>query len=507
VADLEAPLRLRRLARARELPYLHRQPWPLFDAARRHEAVRPLGLGLHSRGLAAVDHEQEGILAQLALSMFHRAYTLIRSPGEPAAWMGRYIPAFELRTNDDTGDVGATLTSDESITYVGNMFRERWEYLARGSLHDVARWRDLAELELLAHLGADIVVTLDPQILAIRNDPLLQGLNVMTPEEAFLLAGVWSRVVHNAFCQGPVTYNNGLYYWALTRALTPASWPGYCAFVRMRWRGDDGPVLLELASSILDHLTAINRALDRLVVLWQCDTSNDTISELFDEFERVVLGTWAVYDNVALLAGTYFGISLTPRTAWNVRDKGWRKAVEGTGEARARSLAQLIRADQPRFEASEQIRHQLAHRARLSPVRQITGSGGRQEEEPRIWLSGEAFVAFENALARMGVSPDTWGVAARLPAGKLKVNEVSEGPSVWIEVDREAQALVDPVVLAIRLASHAAGFANASFRILDPLSDPRMPDRSLCAGAPSEEWATPQAASLEILSSPLSGLI
>ena len=142
------------------------------------------------------------------------------------------------------------------------------------------------------------------------------------------MAGVWSRVVHNAFCQGPVTYNNGLYYWALTRALTPASWPGYCAFVRMRWRGDDGPVLLELASSILDHLTAINRALDRLVVLWQCDTNNDTISELFDEFERVVLGTWAVYDNVALLAGTYFGISLTPRTAWNVRDKGWRKAVE-----------------------------------------------------------------------------------------------------------------------------------------------------------------------------------
>jgi hypothetical protein len=110
--------------------------------------------------------------------------------------------------------IGATLTTDESITSAGSMFRERWEYVARDSLHDVTRWAELAELELLGHLGADVVVTIDRTILSLRNHALLRGLNVMTPEEAFVLVGVWSRVVHNAFCEGAVGYNNGLYYWA-----------------------------------------------------------------------------------------------------------------------------------------------------------------------------------------------------------------------------------------------------------------------------------------------------
>jgi hypothetical protein len=84
--------------------------------------------------------------------------------------------------------------------------------VARDSLHDVTRWAELAELELLGHLGADVVVTIDRTILSLRNHALLRGLNVMTPEEAFVLVGVWSRVVHNAFCEGAVGYNNGLYY-------------------------------------------------------------------------------------------------------------------------------------------------------------------------------------------------------------------------------------------------------------------------------------------------------
>ncbi len=506
MADLDAPLRLRRLTREHELPYLHKKPWPLFDAARRHETVRPLGVGLHSRGLRGVDEVQARILSQLALSMFPRAYRVVRTPDEPATWMSKYVPALELRTNAGTGDIGATLTTDESITSAGSMFRERWEYVARDLLHDVTRWSELAELELLGHFGADVVVTIDPTILALRDHSLLRGLNVMTPEEAFVLVGVWSRVVHNAFCEGAVGYNNGLYYWALTRALAPASWPSYCAFVQSRWAGADGPALFELSSSILDHLTALNRALDGLFALWQCDTNNDTISELLDEFERVVLGVWAVYDNVVLLAGTYFKIVLPVRTAWSVRDKRWRKAMEKTGEPRAIAIAQLVGDHGARFEASEQIRDQIVHRARLSPVRRLTGTGPRSEEEPRIWLSGHALVAFENALGRMGVSPDVWGVDSRQPAGKMTVNEVSDAGTVSIEVDRPAQALIDPVVLAIRLAAHAAWFGNEAFRLLDLLSDPRVADKSACAAPPTELWATPQAAAAAILSGPLSGL-
>jgi hypothetical protein len=506
VADLDAPLRLRRLTREHELPYLHQKPWPLFDAARRHEAVRPVGVGLHSRGLRSVGEVQARILSQLGLSMFHRAYVVVRTPDEPAGWMSKYVPALELRTNADTGDIGATLTTDESITSAGSMFRERWEYVARDLLHDVTRWPELAELELLAHFGADVVVTIDPTILALRDHSLLRGLNVMTPEEAFVLVGVWSRVVHNAFCEGAVAYNNGLYYWALTRALTPASWPGDCAFVRTRWAGTDGPLLFELASSILDHLTAINRALDGLFALWQCETNNDTISELLDEFEHIVLGVWAVYDNVVLLAGTYFRIELPIKTAWNVCDKRWRKAMEKTGEPRAIALAQLVRDQRARFEASEQIRDQIVHRARLSPVRRLTGTGPRPEEEPRIWLSGDALVAFERALGRMGVSPGMWGLDTRRPAGKMTVNEVSDAGTASIEVDRPAHALIDPVVLAIRLAAHAAWLGNESFRLLDPLSDPRVVDKSACAAPPTEPWATPLAAALAILSGPLSGL-
>jgi hypothetical protein len=129
-----------------------------------------------------------------------------------------------------------------------------------------------AELEAFAILRVDIVVTVDDLLLELRASPDLIGLNVMTPEEAMVVVGVWTRTIHEAFITH-AKVSNGLYHWAAARAVVPAAWPSYCAFVYGRYDLPDGGELTDLAGSTS---TMSRRCCGPLTGSWACGTAQRT---------------------------------------------------------------------------------------------------------------------------------------------------------------------------------------------------------------------------------------
>lgn len=492
-------------------PPIHRtaRPLDIFAALRKHESWRPIEVGLHAKGLDHADPTVDLIVGELAPHARRNAPVVWASPGMPGR-AGR--PAF---VTFDVQDLPSGLSSAVAQAPAGETRalvsgHERWRWIAEHQLHDRGRVPDLLELEGLAALGSDVILTNDSALLAIREHPHLRGLNLMTPQEGFVLVGVLSRLTHSAFVSGLGGTNTGLYYWALARALTPAAWPAFAAYVELERHGPRDRLHFDLAGSILDRLTSTGRALDRLVSAWQCKTDNDTLAELIDEFDRVVLNTWGIYDNIALLAGHSFDISLQSPSHWNVLNAAWLNRVIENGGPKGRAIAGLVDAERAELKASHEVRHQMAHRARLRRLRLV--GKGRGPDEPRVWLTGENVLSRLDAAAELqGTSLADWGIEERYPAGRESVGLVGAGEAVdTYEIEVPQRALVDPLAFALRVAAHGARLANEAFRILDPAADPRIahePRLRSLPGPPEQfDWSSPRAASTAVLLSPLSGL-
>jgi hypothetical protein len=412
--------------------------------------------------------------------------------------------AMEAGADGQPKAVSRTATSEQTAFL---MRAELWRWLAAQELNNPARVRELFELEALHQWGADLIMTEDPDLLRLRDHQFLQPLNVMTPPEAFVLIGVWSRVVHAAFVAGPLGVNVGLHHWAFAHALTPAAWRALRALDQVRRIAPESEDVFDLLSSILDRLGAISRAFDRLFATSQCESNNDTLSELLDEFDRIVLGSWAVYDSVSLLVGTYFHVKLAKPYMWSLLNETWASKLAALPDSRAGAIAALVHGEGPVLHASQAIRHQLGHRARLVTVRAVRP---RQPEAGRVWVSGDTLRRLEQSLAELRISAVNWGVEDVIEAGRIAVM-TGDDPSASYETDHTRQALVDPTVLAARIATHAAWLANETIRLLDLPSDRRVRDKAACdqlpSSVPGADWTSARGANVAILSSPLSGLI
>ena len=501
--------RLRRLFYG---PPIHRSARPLniFAALRKHESLRPIEVGFHSKGLDHGDPTVDLIIGELAPHARRNAPVVWASPGMPARAARHAFVTFELR-DLPSGHPSAVAHAREGEIHAVVTGQQRCQWIADNELHDSARVSDLLELEGLAALGSDLILTNNSSLLAIREHPHLRPLNLMTPQEGFVLVGVLSRLTHSAFVSGVGGANTGLYYWALARALTPAGWPAFAAYAELQRQGPRERLLFDLAGSILDRLTSIGRALDRLVGVWHCATDNDTLAELVDEFDRVVLNTWAVYDNIALLVGRSFDVTLRSPFQWNVLNASWRTSVNAKGGLPGRAIVDLIDLEREELEASLEVRHQMVHRVQLGRIR--VARKGRGQDEPRIWLTGEQVLSrIDAAATRQATTPAAWGIEERFPAGPELVTLVDAGEAVdRYEVEVPQRALVDPLAFAVRIAAHGARLANETFRILDPAADPRIADavrlRSLPGPPDRFDWSSQRAASTAVLLSPLSGLL
>jgi hypothetical protein len=482
-------------------PTIGRRPVDLFDAARKHEPVRPICVGLLTSALQPATQAEEVTLRELLPLGRPRALELLVSPGAVPTFLqvrpDYLAPTFEIVRRDDQWEAHTKTEDEESWTWL--IGADRWDYAAKEHFPaEPSRVAQLREIDALRELGADVVIATDPELLSHRLDRWLAPMSLMSVEEAAVVIGIWSRLTHRAFVASPMGVNTGLYYWALTRALTPAAWPGFAAAVRLQRHDDRDREVFDLFGSILTRLTSVSRALDGLVALWQCPRNNDTTAELLDDFDRTILGSWAIYDNLALLVGKSLHISLGTPTQWSLLHPAWRRALEACGDSRARPLLDYIVGQTAHLEVSQEVRHQLIHRARFNPIA-VRGRDATME------VDGGTLARIEAALRTIGADPADWGFDGTYGPGTMTVTDVND-PNAEYEFERGRWALIRPVPFAIRTAAHVARFTNEIVEHLDLAADPRLAGQPRFS-APSDPYFSPRGAAMAVLLSPLSGLV
>lgn len=474
-------------------------PADVFEAARKHETVRPILVGVQTSTLHLATPEERIVLGELASKGRPPALEMCLSPGTVPEWLHVGPPAFDIE-RDAAGNLVAHSKSDESEQWTALWQEERWEWAVDAQFGgDRARLEQLLEIEALRRWGSDLTITFDPALTEHRRHRIFDNYNLMTLSEAAVIIGVWSRVIHKAFVAGAMGMNNGLYYWSLARALTPAAWPGFAASLRLeRYDAEDREVA-DLFGSVLDRLASLGRSLDRLVAVWQCSPNNDTTAELVDEFDRLVLGSWAIYDNLALLVGRYFRIRLEPLTRWGMLSKDWRKSVAAVADPRAAKVLAHVRAETHWLAVSEEVRHQLIHRARFTQMGDARGA------DSVIRIEGRTLERVEAALRNLGAELGDWGFELVLEGGPIRVVNVNDASDVY-EFDRGREGWLRPTVFALRTVAHAARFTNRIIELLDLASDSRLEGESR-SEAPSDPYFAPRGAAMAVLLSPLSGLV
>lgn len=479
---------------------------PFARATRRPDFGDPMRICLHTAGLKDLNDEQRFIVTELCAPYRRRALEVFRTPGEaPPEWAE--VPFFEVeRYEKETG----TLWIKQGERRVQS---EAWllgDHLRLLGARGIEGWleREIIELSSALSLDADMFVTAQSDILASRKELFLDRYNVLGPHEAFPVIGVWSRGIGECYLADPVNIGDW-YPWVLARALTPAAWPGYAALTYGDRILPNGSEIHDLASSVLARLERLLTILDEIVFAWQQPRPRGLALEL----DSVVLGGSAIQDNLALLAGRYFEIQLKHDWAWSLLRPRWQNAMRRTENERAGRLVVYVTRIAPSLRLAHELRHHAIHRA-LVPT-QLQPSGARLDE--RIQLSARLLNALKRSLLEMGESAAGWGITGERGPEWIPVTVFREGGGAErYEEHSEGSASLDPVLFAVRLCALTARLIDRFFRIIDPASDPRLPDdvrTRAIAATPAKrsggrwDMFSPANARAAILSSPLSGLV
>ena len=354
--------------------------------------------------------------------------------------------------------------------------------------------------------GAHFVVTKDAAMLSARDLPGLREVNVVTPIEAGVLMGAWSRATGRNGLFSHWVAGDSMSYWALTRGITPGGWSAFGAFVRGSRVFERGDRIQSLAQSMFTRLDYMVEALDDLFVLWQRDVTNPVIDDISNLLDGALLRGWAVQDNVALLVSNWFGVGLQQPERISLHERLWRKAIR----AHSTEGGRIIHALEPWrqvLRATESLRHHAVHRESFGSIRVQTADG---QEHSRIFLPARVSADLRQDLRSAGLQPIHWGLEDQVEAHDVH-HTVDHGGGFFEEFDEMdgGGAFLDPVPFTAQFVASVAGLANALFLSLHPETDPRLPVRlrTLAATPSNEKWASPEMAWRLILTSPLSGLI
>jgi hypothetical protein len=484
----------------------HDRPANPFEGARRARTGRLLRVGLHSALATGASAAQVSLIEGLRTPLAHRAIEIVPVAGRVPRWMrcGRRFRIVEVA--DDYHEVVLRYREPDGrrVKQISSVSNGAWPWLA-GTLGFGEDFSVFLELEALVALGADLIITVDDRLLAARDGRHLRGFNLMTPAEAMVIVGVWSRTIHEAFITH-TGWNVGMYYWAAARAVTPAAWPSFCAFVRGVHALPDGQEIADLGGSILDHLKMLFRGLDRILAIWQCPTNNDTNDEMQHEFVQIVIAAWSLHDNIALLAGRYLEIDLAGRHGpdWELAKARWTASMarRGATDRRASALVDLVEDHRLYVEAIRDLRNAFAHRARNRMTRML---GTEDLETGRLVFRGTMLDDVYGRLAKTPEGADAWGFGPVQDLGNVGSTDVSTGERHEVQMGR--QSSLDLVPFAARLVAYVSWLSNETFRILDPLSDDRIPHRERCAKHRHDTWSTPDGAASVIATSGVAGLV
>lgn len=500
-------LQLNRLRYNRQSWVGQREPANSFESlVGPREVPRQIRVCLHTRGLERVDQDELLILHELVADYRAKAIEAFRTPGETThRWANS--PSFEAELPE--ADTGESLR----IRWMGTVIDSWLPY--RRQLIDIGERRpggahgiqDLVELLAADRIGSDLIVTTKREVLSMRDEWPLSGLNVLSPREAFPVLGVWSRAVNECYLAGPMRLV-GFYSWILTRALVPAAWPGFGAFVYGEHRFQGGEELRVLANSVLSRLDRLVEALDRMMVIWQTREQRG----MARDFDGVVLGASAILDNLALLVGKFLGVNLKQHFEWSMLSKRWLDAVRRTGE-RGDRLVHYLRGVKPYLEVSREFRHHAVHRNLLETIGIASAMNPRESGE-RIELSSGTLRSVKEALVTAGEVGSAWGITGERGPERIPVT-THLGDDLVERHDRvsEGSALLDPMPFAVRLVAHVSRITNRVFEILDPPSDPRIPEdiqtrlRRRPGGDGGWNMFSAENSRVALLSSPLSGVV
>lgn len=476
-----------------------------FESARKARAERLLRVGFQAASASTPGSSTEQLLDALRTPWSHKAIELVPIHGKAVRWLpnGHRFRMFTRRSGELEAASRSTDERGRRVLHLALVSgHERWAWVARemGWGVDVTK---LLELEALAAQGADLIVTEDAALIAARGHQFLRELNLMTPAEAAVVIGVWTRTIHEAFFLH-VGVNNGLYYWSLARALTPAAWMSHCAFVRGERDLPDGREIVDLSGSILDHLKTMARGLDRLVATWQCESNNDTSDEILHEFVQLVIAAWSVHDNIALLAGRYLQIGLHPKHGpqWELAKKEWLSHMNARGatDGRAKAMVELVEASRLYIYMLRDLRNDFAHRA-LDRMTLISRPDGPRDA--RFVVKEELLAKVHDRLAGTSEGAAAWGFEPVIDFGDVEVTDVSTGETHIEAIGK--RSYLDLVVFAARLLAYTARIADRTFAILDPISDGAIRDRERCVTS-RPDWGSAEAAAAVIGFSPIAGL-
>lgn len=494
---------MRRINYERRTQYPSSPPLNPYEWIESPEIHRPFRLCFHTQGLVDVPPDERLALWQ-AIHLRTTEFAQFQTPGEPTGLSFRRVEIVEHATDDVvaahwTPDDVPTESPDRAIGYMGSL-RNAEQLSQMYGTHSREIQKLLLDAWVPAAIEADLLITTDPRLLAMRDR--LRLAEVVTPREALTIIGPWSRGVHRAFL-GLFGLNPGLYWAAVTRAVVPHVHPLWGAIVGGERLSHGTSPLMPLGQSINTRLAGMIRRLDRMAALWQLPTNNDRLDELADQFDSCVLEANAVMDTMARLVGTSLGISLGGETEWGLLRKPWRRAVSQSGPA-GRAIADYVLSRRPHIELSLQFRHHAVHRERLKVIRV------RKQADPevsRIRVDGPLLEWVMLRLEQMSEAPTAWGLGDIHRRARVHVSSTGRTGVIEYEVDEPEWSELDPMPFASRLVATTAATVDELARMLyladeathdrqreDVMSEPTFPFREIDG-------------QLAILLGPMSGLV
>ncbi|MGA2512739.1 MAG: hypothetical protein ABSG37_03875 [Candidatus Limnocylindrales bacterium] len=239
---------------------------------------------------------------------------------------------------------------------------------------------------------------------------------------------------------------------------------------------------------------------------WQLPTDNDTIDMLCDSFDQVVLGVSAILDNLALLAGKYFGVSGLEQHEWSLAHRSYLRALRTRPDPKAGDLAGYLETRRARLTFHTDLRHHVVHRERLPGILY------RQEhapEEMRIRIFEPALGTVCKGLEAAGEDPSHWGITNRTGPHGIRVAFV--GQSERFETRHSlGDALLDPMSFSPRLVWLTAQTIDEVFGQLTIQDDPALTQQdrdAIDAVASGASQPSPHSdRETLVLTSPMSGL-
>jgi len=296
------------------------------------------------------------------------------------------------------------------------------------------------------------------------------------------------------------------YYWALARALTPNANPGFAALMFAWYRRPDGPGLGRVGQSALTRLASALHALDDMYRAWQLPTDNATNDSISDDFDQIVLGVSGILDNLALLAGKYFGLSGLQPFEWSLVHSKYVRKLRAVGDARATAVADYIDSNRIRIALHSELRHHAVHRDRLAGM-SYQHQGEPQETRMRIFepMLGELWQSLEAS----GEDPAEWGIRDRVGPHDTKVSFVGQPERAETE-HSPGEAMLDPMPFARLLMRKTATTVDDIFGRLRLQNDPSLTAEEVAAIDSHDAKASwpfrPRDRVALILTSPLAGL-